>query len=62
VYGEDFVFYDYNEPLKLPADLKNSFDLVVLDPPFLSEECLCKMAMTARYLMKDKVLLCTGLL
>ena len=60
VYGEDFVFYDFNEPLKLPETLKNSFDIVVADPPFLSEECLCKTAVTIRYLMKDKVVLCTG--
>ena len=60
VFGEDFVFYDYNEPLRLPVEFKNSFDIVLLDPPFLSEECLCKVAVTVRYLMKDKVLLCTG--
>ena len=60
VFGEDYVFYDYNEPLRLPVEFKNSFDFVLADPPFLSEECLCKMAVTIRYLMKDKVLLCTG--
>ncbi|KAK7478864.1 hypothetical protein BaRGS_00029845 [Batillaria attramentaria] len=59
-FGEDFVFYNYNEPVKLPQELKNSCDVVLADPPFLAEECLCKTAITIRYLMKDKVILCTG--
>ena len=61
MYGEDFVFYDYNKPLDVPTSLgKGSFDLVVADPPFLSEECLQKTAETIRHLAKDKILLCTG--
>lgn len=60
IYGEDFHFYDYEEPLNLPLDWKHSFDIVILDPPFLSEECLCKSAVTAKFLAKDKVILCTG--
>ena len=61
VYGEQFVYYDYKEPLNLLGMLQEcSFDLVVADPPFLSEECLHKIAETAKYLAKDKILLCTG--
>ncbi|KAL5009635.1 hypothetical protein ScPMuIL_011940 [Solemya velum] len=60
VYGSDFVFYDYKEPLKLPQEMKQSFDVVIADPPFLSEECLLKTAQTIRFLAKDKVVLCTG--
>ncbi|XP_064613190.1 EEF1A lysine methyltransferase 1-like [Liolophura sinensis] len=60
VYGEDYVHYDYKDPLNLPADLKNSFDVVLADPPFLSEECLQKTAETIKYLTKGKILLCTG--
>jgi len=57
----DFVFYDYKEPLKLPDSLQaKSFDMVIVDPPFLSEECLTKAALTAKYLAKDKIILCTG--
>lgn len=61
-YDDDFVFYDYNEPLELPAELQTMFDLVVADPPFLSEECLIKTAETIKFLSKDKVLLCTGIM
>lgn len=60
-YGDDFVFYDYNEPLSLPAGVApQSFDVVLADPPYLSEECLSKVAQTIKYLSKGKVLLCTG--
>ncbi|KAG8452915.1 hypothetical protein GDO86_004642 [Hymenochirus boettgeri] len=61
VYGEDFIFYDYNEPLKLPEDIEqNSFDIVIADPPYLSEQCLQNTAQTIQYLTRDKILLCTG--
>ncbi|XP_043929124.1 EEF1A lysine methyltransferase 1 isoform X2 [Protopterus annectens] len=63
VFGEEFVFYDYNKPLNLPENLKvKSFDLVIADPPYLSEECLRKTAETIKYLTKGKILLCTGLM
>lgn len=60
IYGEDFEFYDYNNPLKLPAEWKESFDIVIADPPFLNEDCLCKTAVTVKYLAKDKIIVCTG--
>lgn len=60
-YGDEFIFYDYNEPLSLPATVApQSFDVVLADPPYLSEECLHKVAQTIKYLSKGKVLLCTG--
>ncbi|KAJ8013071.1 hypothetical protein DPEC_G00049490 [Dallia pectoralis] len=60
-YGQEFIFYDYNEPLSLPEDVApQSFDIVLADPPYLSEECLTKVAQTVRYLAKGKILLCTG--
>ena len=60
-YGAGFVFYDYRAPLSLPESVEQgSFDLVVADPPFLSEECLEKTAETIKFLTKGKVLLCTG--
>uniref|UniRef100_A0A6J0UAQ4 EEF1A lysine methyltransferase 1 n=1 Tax=Pogona vitticeps TaxID=103695 RepID=A0A6J0UAQ4_9SAUR len=61
VYGAQYVFYDYNNPLDLPANLvAHSFDIVLADPPYLSEECLSKTAETIKYLTKGKILLCTG--
>ncbi|KAM4797228.1 EEF1A lysine methyltransferase 1 [Rhinophrynus dorsalis] len=61
VYGDDFIFYDYKDPLNLPERLQqHSFDIVIADPPYLSEECLRKTAETIRYLSRGKILLCTG--
>ena len=59
-FGDDFVFYDYNKPLELPKEMEHCYDIVVADPPFLSEECLTKTAITVRFMTKNKILLCTG--
>ncbi|XP_061432246.1 EEF1A lysine methyltransferase 1-like [Lethenteron reissneri] len=42
-----------------PLD-EHGFSLVLLDPPYLSAECLEKVAVTARFLARDKIVLCTG--
>lgn len=34
-YGPHFVFYDYNEPTKLPEKFHRFFDYVLVDPPYL---------------------------
>ncbi|XP_045776196.1 EEF1A lysine methyltransferase 1 [Maniola jurtina] len=60
VHGSDFIFYDYNSPDKLPADLEHTFDLVIADPPFLSEECITKTSQTIQLLAKGKIIVCTG--
>ena len=61
VHGDQFVHYDCNNPLNVPQTIEaGSFDLVVADPPFLSEDCLEKFAKTIKFLMKDKLILCTG--
>ena len=39
---------------------EKSFDVVVADPPYLSEECLQKTAQTINFLAKEKIILCTG--
>lgn len=60
--GEKFVKYDYNFPLQLPIELKGSFDRLIVDPPFLSDECEVKAATTARWLSKPdaRLLICSG--
>ncbi|XP_054384760.1 EEF1A lysine methyltransferase 1 isoform X2 [Pongo pygmaeus] len=60
MYGEEFIFYDYNNPLDLPERIAaHSFDIVIADPPYLSEECLRKTSETIKYLTRGKILLCT---
>ncbi|XP_050664036.1 EEF1A lysine methyltransferase 1 [Leptidea sinapis] len=60
VHAPNFIFYDFNSPDKLPPGLEKTYDLVVADPPFLSEECITKTSETINLLAKDKVVVCTG--
>lgn len=53
VVGSDFQFYDFQQPLRLPAELKGKFDRIICDPPFLSEDCQTKAALTVRFLAKN---------
>lgn len=64
-YGQDFVFYDYNtiadDPEYMNEYLKY-FDIVLMDPPFLSEECISKLAQIVKTISKptSKHILCSG--
>ncbi|CAG8607799.1 13690_t:CDS:2 [Funneliformis mosseae] len=65
VYGTDFYTYDYKNPTNFrnSQELRNSFDFILVDPPFLSEDCCTKSMITVRWLEKRgncKILLCTG--
>ncbi|XP_017758697.1 PREDICTED: protein-lysine N-methyltransferase n6amt2, partial [Eufriesea mexicana] len=60
IYGHDFISYNYKFPLNIPRDMSNSYDLVIADPPFLSDECLTKIAVTIKFLAKNNIVLCTG--
>lgn len=61
-YLSMFVHYDYKYPLNVPEELKGSFDIIIADPPFISEECLVKIAQTIRLLSKTttKLIICSG--
>jgi hypothetical protein len=48
----EFVRYDYTVPTRLPAELRGKFDAIIVDPPFLSDECQTKAALTVRWLSK----------
>ncbi|KAK4549131.1 hypothetical protein LTR36_007588 [Oleoguttula mirabilis] len=53
VFGGDFVYYDFQQPLRLPQELKSNFDRIICDPPFLSEDCQTKTALTVRFLARS---------
>ena len=55
IFGQDFVHYDFQHPLRLPAELKGRFDRIICDPPFLSEDCQTKTALTVRWLARSWV-------
>jgi EEF1A lysine methyltransferase 1 len=64
---KEFVKYDFEHPTRLATDLKGSFDRIICDPPFLSEDCQTKAALTVRWLAKCwasdsslRMILCTG--
>lgn len=47
------------------ADLKGSIDRFIVDPPFLSEDCQTKAALTVRWMARaaspdTRLILCTG--
>lgn len=48
------------------ASFKGSFDRFIIDPPFLSEDCQTKIALTVRWLARSggasppAVIICTG--
>ncbi|KAI5806271.1 putative N6-adenine methyltransferase-domain-containing protein [Geopyxis carbonaria] len=53
IFGDEFIFYDFAQPLKgLPAELKGKFERVLVDPPFLSDDCQTKTALTVRWMTK----------
>lgn len=39
-WAEDpgFVLYDFTQPENIPQDLRGTFDMVVVDPPFITRE------------------------
>lgn len=46
--------------MRFDKELCNSFDLVIVDPPYLAEECLTKSLQTAKCLTRKLIMLCTG--
>ena len=34
----NFVKYDFNAPEDIPKDMHGTFDLIVVDPPFITRE------------------------
>jgi hypothetical protein len=59
-----FEFYDYNQPLNVDDSNRNKYNLMIVDPPYLSEECLGKILETVKYMAVSnttfKLILCTG--
>ncbi|CAG8478039.1 9531_t:CDS:2 [Paraglomus occultum] len=65
MYGTDFIHYDYNNPQEFRDKLflRGTVDYIVVDPPFLSVECLAQTMLTVDLLKKEngcKIMVCTG--
>ncbi|XBW36068.1 hypothetical protein QEN19_001645 [Hanseniaspora menglaensis] len=51
--GKDhFVYYDFAEPTIFRDDLKCKIDRLLIDPPFLNENCQTKSSLTAHSLLR----------
>lgn len=65
-YGTDFVHYDFNavdNNLDYLQTHHKCYDLIIADPPFLSEECMSKMSKIIRNLQRSpetKIVFCSG--
>lgn len=51
---DHFVFYDFAEPTVFRDDIKGKIDRLLIDPPFLNENCQTKSSITAHCLLKDQ--------
>lgn len=49
----NYVYFDYNHPLSFDESLRNTFDMVVIDPPFITREVWDKYAATTEALATD---------
>ncbi|KAF1817667.1 hypothetical protein P152DRAFT_454240 [Eremomyces bilateralis CBS 781.70] len=73
---KEFVQYDFKYPFVLPAEMKGKYHRIICDPPFLSDDCQTRTAITARWLSstspepgrglpaseawKPELIICTG--
>lgn len=49
-----FVKYDFNVPEDIPEELHHKFDMIVVDPPFITREVWEKYATAMRLLAKTE--------
>ena len=52
-FGENFVFYDVNEPLNIEEKYFSMFDIVIADPPFLNKDIMQNASETMRFVGKN---------
>lgn len=67
---EHFTFYDYKDPLKFESPIRGKVNRLLIDPPFLNEDCQSKSSITAKALLvpsseetpdqKTRLISCTG--
>ncbi|ETM38519.1 hypothetical protein F442_15621 [Phytophthora nicotianae P10297] len=52
--GEHFVPFDFNKPKEIPTKLVNSFDFVIVDPPFITREVWELYAKAVKLILRSK--------
>ncbi|CAM4769375.1 unnamed protein product [Rotaria magnacalcarata] len=65
--SNSFIEYDYNDDDRIEQNyfsLKHTFDVLIIDPPFLSRECFEKVSRLVKFIGKTtpqcKHIICTG--
>ena len=53
--GESFVYFDFNKVDDIPEELFQNFDLVIVDPPFITKEVWEKYAKAVKLLLAENV-------
>ena len=57
---DSYVFYDFNYPTSIDANLRGLFDVIVIDPPFISQSVWESYAITVSLLAKEGAhIICT---
>lgn len=63
-FKDDFVHYDYNDASKddYLNEFRDYFDIIIADPPFLSEECIRNTSVIVCKLKKNDadIIMCSG--
>lgn len=55
-----YVFYDFNYPTSIDANLRGLFDIILIDPPFISQSVWESYAITVTLLAKEGAhIICT---
>ena len=52
IFGDNYNFYDLNNPLKIETKHHNKYDIIIADPPFLNKETIKKVAESMRLIGK----------
>ncbi|ETW07337.1 hypothetical protein H310_01876 [Aphanomyces invadans] len=52
-YGDEFVFYDYNAPLDVEERFHGFFDYVLVEPPYLTEQCMKGFGQTMNLISRE---------
>lgn len=64
IYKENFIHYDYTlaENENYLKNYNHLFDIIIADPPFLSEECISKLSLLVKRFahLDTKIILCSG--
>lgn len=49
-FPTQFHYYDYNEPTALPDSMFHTYDIVIADPPYITESCMSQVGVTMQLL------------